>query len=120
MAIYPIVKGQQNHKRMSIPPRSSISGLSSRATSTPANKAEPDLIDFGQNDTKPVGLEPPLDAAHKSTSEIQEMLSATGTKAENGGSLIDFHEDLRNHLPAGGIKRKDTSESNDEFVDALG
>ncbi|KAM7205809.1 hypothetical protein V8F20_003042 [Naviculisporaceae sp. PSN 640] len=123
MAIYPIVKGQQNHKRMSIPPRSSISGLSTHSASTPAATAEPDLIDFGQNDSKPVGPDrpvPPLDAAHKSTIEIQELLSSTGTKAENGGSLIDFHEDLRNNLPAGGLKRKDTSESNDEFVDALG
>ncbi|KAM7202170.1 hypothetical protein V8F33_002887 [Rhypophila sp. PSN 637] len=135
LAIYPILQGQQHNKRISIPPRASISGLSTHSVNTPAATSEPaacepsapkaaapeaDLIDFGQNDSKPVGPEPPLDAAHKSTTEIQEMLSATGTKPENKGSLIDFHEDMRNNLPAGGVKRHDTSESNDEFVDALG
>lgn len=119
MAIYPIVKGQQCNKRMSIPPRASFSGLSTRSVSTPAAATEPDLIDFGQNDIKTVGPEPPLDAAPRGTAEIQDMLSATGTRAVHD-SLIDFHDDLKNNLPAGGVKRKDTSESNDEFVDALG
>lgn len=118
MAIYPIVKGQQPNRRISIPPRGSISGLSSRATATPAASNEGDLIDFGQNEaSSPAGPPPPLDTSHKSTTEIQTMLSATGTRANTEGSLIDFHEDMKKSLPAG-VKRTDTSESNDEFVDA--
>jgi len=121
MAIYPIVKGQQPKRRISIPPRGPISGLSSRATATPAASNEGDLIDFGQNEAAPsAGPPPPLDPSHKSTAEIQTMLSATGTRTNTEGSLIDFHEDLKKSLPAGGVKRNDTSESNDEFVDAQG
>jgi len=62
---------------------------------------------------------PPLDPSHKSTTEIQTMLAATGQRAK-GGPLIDFHEDMERNLPAGGLKRSDTDDSHDEFVDAQG
>lgn len=86
-----------------------------------------DLIDFGQNDSQPPAPKQPepklkpeerpaIDVHHKSTAEIQSLLSQTGSRAP-GGPLIDFHEDLKTTLPAG-LKRADTAESSDEFVDA--
>lgn len=59
---------------------------------------------------------PVIDAYHQSTAKIQSMLSQTGSPAP-GGPLIDFHQDMKTTLPAG-IKRADTAESSDEFVDA--
>jgi hypothetical protein len=44
------------------------------------------------------------------------MLSKTGTAAP-GGPLLDFHQEMQSSLPAQ-LKRDDTAESNDEFVDA--
>ena len=104
LAIYPIIAGQQASSKNAIPQRTSFA--------KPSAAASGDLIDFGQDDSAA-----PIDAGHKSTSEIQSMLAATGNKAP-GGSLIDFHEDLEKELPSAGIQRSDTGESRDDFVDA--
>ncbi|KAB5551139.1 Oxysterol-binding protein [Coniochaeta sp. 2T2.1] len=144
MAIYPILKGQWRDTRNIIPPRGSSSGPSShpppaeqhpaqhqRVQPHPAPAPPPaadqgnDLIDFGQNDAQPPAPKQPepapaerpaIDPHHPSTTEIQAMLSQTGSSA-SGGSLIDFHQDIKSALPAG-LKRADTAESSDEFVDA--
>lgn len=143
LAIYPILKGQKPVSRHSIPPRGSVSGHSSRQppAEQPAADQGGDLIDFGQNDPHPPASNQPevkpeskpdpnldakpgseqenrpvLDAYHKSTADIQSMLSHTGSPAP-GGPLIDFHQDIKTTLPAG-LKRADTTESSDEFVDA--
>jgi hypothetical protein len=65
---------------------------------------------------KTEGPRPPIDPQHQSTVEIQTLLAQTGSTA-SGGPLLDFHEELKTNLPAH-LKRGDTSESNDEFVDA--
>ncbi|KAH8890842.1 oxysterol-binding protein [Thozetella sp. PMI_491] len=114
LAIYPIVKGQKGSEKNVIPPRASLEAT--KPVSVPAS-AEDDLIDFGQNDAPPAAAAP-IDAKHNSTSEIQAMLSATGNPAEKGGSLIDFHDDLKKELPSASIKRSETQESQDSFVDA--
>ena len=144
------MKGQKPDRRNVIPPRGSITGLSSHAAppahhpadehpvenhpteqrplQPPAADDGGDLIDFGQNDAAPPPVSkqsepqtqpesrPPIDANHRSTAEIQSMLSQTGAPAP-GGPLIDFHQDMKKTLPAG-LQRADTAESNDEFVDA--
>ncbi|KAK0735010.1 Oxysterol-binding protein [Lasiosphaeria miniovina] len=127
MAIYPIVKGQKWENPMVIPSRGSMSRPTSSSASVPRkgsfSQGDGDLIDFGQRDSSSTGQKqapPPLDPSHRSTTEIQTLLSATGrTDAHGGGPLIDFHEDLKSSLPAD-LKRTDTDESNDEFVDAQG
>ncbi|KAK3382311.1 hypothetical protein B0T24DRAFT_7179 [Lasiosphaeria ovina] len=127
MAIYPIVKGQKWENPMVIPSRGSMSRPTSSSASVPQkgsfSQGDGDLIDFGQRDsssTEQKQAPPPLDPSHRSTAEIQTLLSATGrTDAHGGGPLIDFHEDLKSSLPAD-LKRTDTDESNDEFVDAQG
>ena len=98
-----------------------------RPVQPPAADQGGDLIDFGQNDAPPPvpkqpepqvqpESRPAIDANHRSTAEIQSMLSQTGAPAP-GGPLIDFHQDMKKTLPAG-LQRADTAESNDEFVDA--
>jgi hypothetical protein len=110
-----------------------------RTAKPPAADLGGDLIDFGQDDAQPPAPKQPepnpqpklelkpepepepedrpaLDDKHKSTAEIQSMLSQTGSPAP-GGPLIDFHQDLNTTLPAG-LKKADTAESSDEFVDA--
>lgn len=96
-----------------------------RAAQPPATGGGDDLIDFGQNESQSPAPKQPepkpeqrpaIDANHKSTVEVQSLLSQTGSPAP-GGPLIDFHQDLKTTLPAG-LKRADTTESNDEFVDA--
>lgn len=108
LAIYPIVAGQKASQKNAIPQRASFTETSTAASAS----ASGDLIDFGQEDSAA-----PIDAGHKSTSEIQSMLLATGDKAPEG-SLIDFHDDLQKELPPAGIQRSDTGESHDDFVDA--
>ncbi|KAK4156864.1 Oxysterol-binding protein-like protein OBPalpha [Chaetomidium leptoderma] len=123
MAIYPVAKGQKFRQENVIPPRASLSGPDARPKDT--HSGEGDLIDFGSDGPseklQPPKEEqdpPPLDRSHGSTAEIQEMLSATGNRAEQG-PLIDFHGDMKKDLP-GSIKRTDSTESDDEFVDAQG
>lgn len=127
MAIYPVLKGQKSTSTNFIPPRGLNSGAN--VQSQPVEQQN-DLIDFGQNNDCPPavqkpaepapGPQPEIDPHHKSTAEIQTMLSATGSPILPEGSLIDFHEDLKKDLPQNGnIKRGDTEESHDEFVDAL-
>jgi hypothetical protein len=48
---------------------------------------------------------------------VQELLASTGSRKD--GPLIDFHHDMKSNLP-GSIKRADSIESDDEFVDAQG
>jgi hypothetical protein len=130
MAIYPILRGQKVNGPNVIPPRGSLTGANAQR-STQADQQGDDLINFGQNDdpAPPVsnpagssagpGAEPKIDPHHRSTAEIQSMLSATGTPTAPGEPLIDFHQDLEKDLPRADLKRGDTGESHDEFVDAL-
>lgn len=121
LAIYPIVKGQKASQRNAIPPRgTSFSGPS--ANQAPEAKGSGDLIDFGGDDNAadlPAPMQPTSgqkeDPKVESSGEISGLLKQTGTPAPNG-PLIDFHEDLQKNVPS--IKRSDTEESNDDFVDA--
>lgn len=120
MAIYPIVKGQRFVEKNPIPPRIPIASPSKEAH-PPVLTADHEKLDHERAvagkepvDTAPKA-HPPLDPPHESTEEIQTLLAATGTVAK-GGPLIDFHEDMAKDLPA--IKKVDTDDSHDEFVDA--
>lgn len=123
-SIYPVLRGQKLSETNSIPPRGSTAGAN--AQTAPADE-EADLIDFGQNGDsappaqKPVEStpenEPAIDVHHKSTAEIQSMLAATGTPPVQDEPLLDFHQDMKKDLPRS-LKRGDTEESHDEFVDA--
>lgn len=56
----------------------------------------------------------------ESRPDIEQILKSTGTP-QQGGALIDFHNDMKDSLPAAGkLKRNDTEDSTDEFVDAEG
>lgn len=132
LAIYPILKGQKPNTKNIIPPRGASSERSSHHSPAEQHPRQQqsadkggDLIDFGQHDADPpaqkqaktVSENPPAKDAHNdSTAEIQSMLSETGSPA-SGGPLIDFHQDMNTSLGAG-LKRADTAESSDEFVDA--
>jgi hypothetical protein len=137
MSIYPILKGQQFDHKNAIPPRHSPSEPKDRQKE-PNGEGGGDLIDIGddkatapppqpsseeqgqgQNQEQNKGYRPPIDPSHNSTSEIQEMLSSTGSRTKEG-PLIDFHEDMKKDLPGSSIKRTNTAESEDEFVDAQG
>ncbi|KAK3336414.1 Oxysterol-binding protein [Cercophora scortea] len=124
MAIYPIVKGQRYKPVNWIPPRGSISGPSTHAAqpSTGHGSAEAGkdsgLPKVQERSSSSLNEDPPaIDPAHKSTAEIQALLSATGARPTNG-PLIDFHQDMKKSLPHS-VKRSDTEDSNDEFLDAL-
>ncbi|KAK4240842.1 Oxysterol-binding protein-like protein OBPalpha [Achaetomium macrosporum] len=131
MAIYPIVKGQKFDQRNMIPPPRASHSEPKEPQKEPNGDCG-NLIDFDddtstalpqpsnkdQSEEQNRGYRPPIDPSHNSTSEIQEMLSSTGSRAKEG-PLIDFHEDMKKDLP-GTIKRTDTAESEDEFVDAQG
>ncbi|OIW34546.1 hypothetical protein CONLIGDRAFT_9937 [Coniochaeta ligniaria NRRL 30616] len=132
LAIYPILKAEQHpieqhpaEQRPTEQRPTEQRPTEQRPAEPPAAGAGDDLIDFGQNDAQPPAPKQPelkpeerpaIDANHKSTAEIQALLSQTGSPAP-GGPLIDFHQDLKTTLPAG-LKRADTTESSDEFVDA--
>ncbi|KAK5663650.1 hypothetical protein OQA88_4081 [Cercophora sp. LCS_1] len=126
MAIFPIVRGQKWEAKNVIPPRGSILGPAAQAASSPQHE-EGDLIDVGQNGRSSPGqpkveaeqeAKPPLDPAHKSTAEIQEMLASTGSRAPDG-PLINFRKDMERSLQLK-TKGADSEDSNDEFVDAQG
>jgi hypothetical protein len=118
---------QQN---VSAPPQQHVSApqphrVEQHPVKLPPAQQSGDLVDFGQNDAAAATPKQPepepesrpaLDPRHGSTAEIQALLSQTGAPAP-GGPLIDFHQDLKTTLP-GGLKRADTAESSDEFVDA--
>lgn len=121
MAIYPIVKGQKWEPKHVIPPRTpSQAPHPGDGNLVDVNDAHlplpPSVTEHAEPETPKA--KPPIDPSHESTTEVQEMLSSTGTRAQ-GGPLIDFHQDLKKGLPAD-LKRTDTEESNDEFVDAQG
>jgi hypothetical protein len=106
MAIYPVVKGQKSNQQNVIPPRASLSEPTARPRGSSGGG---DLIDFGgdasssQQPSLKEPNQPPLDPSHHG----------------NDGPLVDFHEDMKKGLP-GSIKRTDSTESDDEFVDAQG
>ncbi|KAK4251251.1 hypothetical protein C7999DRAFT_37860 [Corynascus novoguineensis] len=103
MAIYPIVKGQKFSQENAIPPRAS---LDEPAAPKPApHSDEGNLIDFG--DDEPAAQKPP---------QSQQQVTGNGTQ---DGPLLDFHQDMKKDLP-GSVKRAESTESDDEFVDAQG
>lgn len=128
MAIYPIVKGQRFVEKNPIPPRTPLVSPSKEAH-PPVLTADHERLDHHDEPTtakEPVAMtkepvdtapkvHPPLDSSHESTTEIQTLLAATGTVAKEG-PLIDFHDDMKKDLPA--IKKVDSQDSHDEFVDA--
>ncbi|KAH6651103.1 hypothetical protein F5144DRAFT_589409 [Chaetomium tenue] len=133
MAIYPIIKGQKFNQQNVIPPRASLE-VNEPPKDPPS--AAGDLIDFGDSEPTPQpplakeqppaaeeqpqtpANPPPLDPSHPSTTEIQEMLSETGSQAKDG-PLVNFHGDMKKNLP-GSAKRTDSTASEDNFVDAQG
>ncbi|KAH6853413.1 hypothetical protein B0I37DRAFT_420257 [Chaetomium sp. MPI-CAGE-AT-0009] len=98
MAIYPIVKGQKFNQQIVIPPRASLSEASGPPKD--AQSAEGNLIDFGGDE--PASQPPPAKE-----------------QPAKDGPLVDFHEDMKKDLP-GSVKRTNTTESEDNFVDAQG
>lgn len=53
--------------------------------------------------------------------DIEQILKSTGTAPPQGSALIDFHNDMKESLPAARLRRNDTDDSGvDEFVDAQG
>jgi hypothetical protein len=94
MTIYPVVKGQEFDYKNTIPPRASVSELYPQPA---GHSGEGDLIDVGGDGS----------AAQQPGSSAKE------------GPLIDFHQDMKKDLPTS-IKRTDSTESDDEFVDAQG
>lgn len=133
MAIYPVLPGQKLPERNAIPPHTSTdpqepvkapaSTPAEAPASTPANN---DLIDFGESDSPaaPVPAENPAVAAvaekspSKDSTEIRQMLNATGQQAPEG-PLIDFTSDMKANLPKTHpeLKRSSTENSNDVFFD---
>ncbi|KAL2174668.1 uncharacterized protein P884DRAFT_279907 [Thermothelomyces heterothallicus CBS 202.75] len=103
MAIYPIVKGQKPNQKNAIPPRASL-GESSAGRAAPQS-GEGDLIDFG-------------DDGSTSQRPSQEQRRALASRNQDG-PLLDFHKDMEKDLP-GSIRRTDSTESDDDFVDAQG
>ncbi len=125
MAIYPIVAGQKFSQTIVIPSRASLSEQNARPRDLTAG--ESDLIDFGSDAPAPQqpppnaqpptsGTQPPLDLTQPSTA-TGELLASTGSRQE--GALNNFHHDLKRDLPRS-LKRAESTESDDEFVDAQG
>ena len=100
MAIYPVIQGQEFDHKNAIPPRASVSELRPQPA---GHSGDGDLIGFGGGG--PAAQQPLLD-------------SSAGSSAKEG-PLIDFHQDMKKDLPSS-IKRTDSTESDDEFVDAEG
>ncbi|KAM0450356.1 hypothetical protein ACHAO4_006779 [Trichoderma viride] len=94
LAIYPIVAGQQMTRRPSIPTQTSSPKSVKKSTTQAAEKPteEDSLIDFGNDEAST--------PAARSPDEIETLLAATGKPAD--GPLIDFAQDLKKDLPAGG------------------
>ncbi|KAK4147936.1 Oxysterol-binding protein-like protein OBPalpha [Dichotomopilus funicola] len=128
MAIYPVIKGQKPKQENVIPPRASHSEAS--ASSKDSHNGEGTLTDSANESSTPHQFpsgegaqpsnesRPPLDPAHSSTAEVQELLASTGKRAQ-GGPLIDFHGDMKKDLP-NSTKRTDSMVSENNFVDAEG
>ncbi len=125
LAIYPVVAGQKFNQTIVIPSRASLSEQSARPRDLAAG--EGDLIDFGSDapapqqpppDAQPLasGTQPPLDLPQPGA-VTEELPVSTGSRQE--GALNDFHHDLKRDLPRS-VKRTESTESDDEFVDAQG
>ena len=131
LAVTPILRGQVHTEKNPIPPphhrSSSYASTKSPTTShaPPPSTGDNDLIDFGQNDGTsdlPANLHP-AQAVNPEHQQLEQTLRETSTEQKPQGSpLIDFHDDLKRDLPAGGsLTRQDTETSDvDEFVDAEG
>lgn len=144
LAVCPILRGQKNNERNPIPPphRQSSTFSVTLDHSTSHSKAQPlteenDLIDFGQDGAvqapskySPVEHAPAdLRAAQtenggQQQAELERKLRNTSSIKDDGGPLIDFHDDLKQNLPGNNqksiMKREDTdTRSLDEFVDAI-
>lgn len=140
------MSGQKFHEKHPIPPPhnrtasyNSISAPPAAAVqppSQPAEAAQNDLIDFGQNENSipPAPPSGPVDLYAAQTQnggqqqkDLEGRLKSTSTSSVNNQEpLIDFHQDLKKDLPTVGadghaLKRQDTdTQSLDEFVDAQG
>lgn len=53
------------------------------------------MIGFGVTEQEP---RRPVDQSHKSTTDIQSLLTATGEPKQDG-PLIDFHDQIKKDLP---------------------
>ena len=125
MAIYPVVAGQKFNQTNLIPSRASLSEQNAQPKDVASG--EGDLIDFGGNGLEP--QQPPANAQPLTSgtqpllylsqpgATTEELLASTGIRQE--GALNDFHHDLKRGLPSS-VKRADSTESDDEFVDAQG
>ncbi|KAN0122625.1 hypothetical protein V8E51_000951 [Hyaloscypha variabilis] len=137
LAVTPIVRGQKSTEKNPIPPPHNRTGSyastksPTTATHPPPVGPESDLIDFGQSDGAAGSHVPANLHASQAVNNnpqqqhLEQTLRETSTERKAHGSLIDFHEDLRQNLPATGqstsLKRHDTDTSSlDEFVDAEG
>lgn len=139
LAITPILRGQSSTEKNPIPRRTA--SYSSTTASTNPNPSQPraaetDLIDFGQingssENAAPVQIPVDLHAAQtqnrgQQPKDLEQTLQNTRTERNTQGSLIDFHDDLKENLPAivgqgVALKRHDTDTSDmEEFVDAEG
>jgi hypothetical protein len=139
LAVTPILRGQSRTEKNPIPPPHTRSESSTTIPKTTASHpplqpppAENDLIDFGQNDG-PTSSHLPADLQAAQTQngsqqqkDLEQTLRSTSQERKKGGSLIDFHDDLKRDLPATdghreALTRRDTDTSSlDEFVDAEG
>ncbi|RKU40648.1 hypothetical protein DL546_000537 [Coniochaeta pulveracea] len=114
-----------NDERSAVPPTVPSAApapapASQAVPQTTPNQAEqvlPPPASAVAHESESKGPRPPIDPQHPSSTEIQSMLSETGTAAP-GGPLLDFHHEMQSSLPKQ-LKREDTLESNDEFLDAV-
>ena len=154
LAITPILRGQKPSEKNPIPPPHQPSEPHastlppSTATPIPPSQSQPqtqrseqsDLIDFGQHDgasnpSPKTGPHEPPDLLAAQTQnggqqqkDLEAVLRATSNVPDvedQGGSLNDFHEDIKRDLPVMGkgfgLTRHDTETGDsDEFVDAEG
>ena len=94
LSIYPIVKGQEPAQQNAIPPRKS--GAPSASDDKADDEAGGRLVDVGGE--APSRAQKPTQAG-----EIEELLVSTGKPAD--GPLLDFADDLKQHLPEGGERQ---------------
>ncbi len=145
LALTPILRGQKSNEKNPIPPHrrsESFTPSITQKTSEPhqPQAPEPDLIDFGQNESPQVSpsqpkMEIPADLKAAQTQnngqqqkDLESTLISTSTTEGSQGPLIDFHNEMKKDLPIlqvesenHTLKRQDTdTQSLDEFMDAEG
>ncbi|KAH6709261.1 hypothetical protein BKA61DRAFT_116491 [Leptodontidium sp. MPI-SDFR-AT-0119] len=120
LAVTPILQGQLSNEKNPIPPpRSRNASYTTPAAAVPTSENQPpqsdDLIDFGQSDGTPSNnaaaapiptYQAPADLHAAQTvnngqqqKDLEKTLRSTSTERANGGSLIDFTDDLKRDLP---------------------